>query len=110
MAIPAPSKQPTGESVTAPTTESSPPRAAVIWGLGTALICLNGFFGAYIFVVVQALLWTQTSLLRGPLVGLFFIVLFNLLLIRFARCRALTQTEMLVLYSMLCVRDRKSVV
>jgi len=75
----------------------------VVWGLGTALVCLNGFFGAYIFVVVQALLWTQTSLLRGPLVGLFFIVLINLLLLRFARRKALTQTEMLVLYSMLCV-------
>ncbi|HLJ56554.1 MAG TPA: DUF6785 family protein, partial [Chthonomonadaceae bacterium] len=58
-------------------------------------------------MVVQALLWTQTSLLRGPLVGLFFIALGNLLYVRLAgtlRARnALTQAELLLLYSMLCV-------
>ncbi len=55
------------------------------------------------YVVVQALLWTQTSLLRGPLVGLFFLVLANLVFVRFARRRGLSQTEMLLLYTMLCV-------
>ena len=53
------------------------PRRAVIWGLGTVLVFLNAFVGAYIFVVVQALLWTQTSLLRGPVVCLLFLMMAN---------------------------------
>ncbi len=103
VAVPATSQQEASDPVSDPVSRPAWPRAGIVWGVGTVLICLNAFFGAYIFVVVQALLWTQTSLLRGPLVGLFFIVLANFLLLRFARRRALTQAEMLLLYSMLCV-------
>ncbi|HZP84720.1 MAG TPA: DUF6785 family protein [Chthonomonadaceae bacterium] len=74
----------------------------VFW-LGTLLILVNAYFGTYAYVVVQALIWTQTSLLRGPVVLLFFLVLLNLLLLRFARRFALHQSEMLLLYAMLCI-------
>lgn len=78
-------------------------RKRVIYGLGLPLLVLNAFFGTYAYVVVQALLWTQTSLLRGPLVLLFFLILFNLLVIRCARRYALSQAELLLLYTMLCL-------
>jgi hypothetical protein len=79
------------------------PRRAVVWLLGTLLIVVNAFFGAYAYVVVQALLWTQTSLLRGPLVMLALLICGNVLLLRFARRHALTQGELLLLYAMLCL-------
>ncbi len=78
-------------------------RRPVIWLCGTLLIVLNAFFGAYAYVVVQALLWTQTSLLRGPLVVLCLLVWGNLALLRVARRHALSQPELLLLYSMLCI-------
>ena len=78
-------------------------RRSVVWLFGTLLIVLNAFFGTYAYVVVQALLWTQTSLLRGPLVMLCLLVWGNLLLLRVARRHALSQPELLLLYSMLCI-------
>lgn len=81
-----------------------PPRRAVVFGLGTLLLVFNAFFGTYAYVVVQALIWTQTSLLRGPVVVLFFLVLANMAALRVARRRwALTQSELLILYAMLCL-------
>ena len=53
--------------------------------LGTLLIIFNAWFGTYAYVITQALIWTQTSLLRGPLVMLFFLVMVNLV---FALCSA----------------------
>ena len=97
------SEQKASDPAPSPVSQAEWPRRGVVWGLGTVLVFVNAFFGAYIFVVVQALLWTQTSLLRGPLVGLFFLVLANLLLIRFARRHALSQAELLLLYTMLSV-------
>jgi hypothetical protein len=83
----------------------SPPhlRRSVIWLLGTLLIVVNAFFGTYAYVVVQALIWTQTSLLRGPLVMLALLVFANALLLRGARRHALSQPELLLLYAMLCL-------
>ena len=78
-------------------------RRAVVFGLGTLLIVFNAYFGTYAYVVVQALIWTQTALLRGPVVVLFFLVLINLLVLRLARRWALSQGELLMLYSMLCL-------
>ena len=97
------SRQPASDPTSTLASQPGWPRRAVVWGLGTVLVFLNAFFGAYIFVVVQALLWTQTSLLRGPLVGLFFLAMANLLLIRIARRLAFSQAELLLLYTMLCV-------
>ena len=71
--------------------------------LGTLLIAANAFFGTYAYVVVQALIWTQTSLLRGPLVFLFVLALGNVLCLRFAARFALRQSELLLLYGMLCL-------
>ena len=64
-------------------------RTGILFLLSVPLLILNAFFGTYAYVVVQALIWTQTSLLRGPLVLLFCLVLANGLLIRFARRHAL---------------------
>src|SRR5262245_58724690 len=74
----------------------------VFW-IGTALIAFSAFFGTYAYVVVQALIWTQTSLLRGPVVMLFALVLLNLLVRRFARRFALSQSELILLYGMVCM-------
>jgi hypothetical protein len=74
----------------------------VFW-IGTLLILFSAFFGTYAFVVVQALLWTQTSLLRGPVVILFALVLLNLLVRRLARRFSLSQAELLVVYGMVCI-------
>jgi hypothetical protein len=78
-------------------------RRWVIYGLGSLLILFNAYFGTYAYVVVQALIWTQTALLRGPVVLLFFLVLLNLLVVRLARRWALSQGELLLLYAMLCL-------
>lgn len=77
-------------------------RRGVVYGLGTLLLLVNAWFGTYAYVVVQALLWTQTSLQRGPLVLLFVLALANLGLGRLARRWALTPHELAVLYAMLC--------
>ena len=77
-------------------------RAVVVYGLGTLLLLVNAYFGTYAYVVVQALLWTQTSLQRGPVVLLFLLAVFNLLWARIARRFALSRQELLVLYAMLC--------
>lgn len=78
-------------------------RPLVVYGLGIPLLILNAYFGTYAYVVVQALLWTQTSLQRGPVVLLFFLVLANLLFLKMVRRKGLSQHELVVLYSMLCL-------
>lgn len=83
-----------------PTPKASSRR--IFW-LGTLLLAFNAFFGTYAYIVTQCLTWTQTSLLRGPLVLLFPLVLVNLLILKVARRFALTQSELLLLYSMLCM-------
>lgn len=111
MAISGNSKPETAQttSETPPTQEASQPvplraaaRRRVFW-LGTLLILFNAFFGTYAYVVTQALIWTQTALLRGPVVLLFFLVVINWLFLRFARRYALSQSELLLLYAMLCI-------
>jgi hypothetical protein len=84
---------------------SAPPaRPAVVFGLGTALLVANGVFITYTYLVVQALGWTQTALLRPPVVALFLLAAINALLLRpLARRFALTSAELVILYSMLCV-------
>lgn len=85
--------------------EPTPPpplRRFVIYGLGSLLLLVNAYFGTYAYVVTQALLWTQTSLQRGPLVLLFALICLNVLVLRFAKRWALSQHELIVLYSMLC--------
>lgn len=87
-------------------------RGVVVYGLGTALLILNAYFGTYAYVVAQALLWTQTSLLRGPVVMLFVLVALNLLFLKLARLLGrreaaagegvtLSQQELVLLYAML---------
>lgn len=71
--------------------------------LGLVLIPPTTLFGVYAYVVAQATLWTQTSLLRGPVFVLFFIVLANLLVRRFRARWGLAELDLLVLYAMQCV-------
>ncbi len=79
-------------------------RPGVVYGLGALLMIASTYFGTYAYVVVQAIIWTQTSLQRGPVVMLTLLVLFNLSVGRIARRRfALTRQELLILYSMLCM-------
>src|SRR5689334_4400270 len=101
MAQKADASQPQKSEDQKPETASKPASLRRVFWLGTLLIVFNAWFGTYAYVVVQALIWTQTSLLRGPLVVLFFLVLFNLILLRAAKRFALRQEELLLLYGML---------
>ncbi|MBC8101465.1 MAG: hypothetical protein H7Z41_02605 [Cytophagales bacterium] len=87
-------------------------RRAVIFVLGSLLLVVNAYFGTYAYVVAQAMLWTQTSLPRGPVVMLFALVMGNLLTIQTTRLLsrrkagrgpALSQQELVLLYAMLCM-------
>ncbi|MBC7808720.1 MAG: hypothetical protein H7145_21510, partial [Akkermansiaceae bacterium] len=78
-------------------------RKWLVYGLGIPLLALNAWFGTYAFVVVQALLWTQTSLQRGPVALLMLLVLLNAPLLRLIPRLAITQREMMLLYGMLCM-------
>lgn len=89
---------PVSDTATAPVMPSW--RAILI---GALLIPLSTYFGNYAYVVVQALNWGQTSLLRGPIFVLFALVTANLLLRKFARKRGLQSSEMLIIYSMIAV-------
>lgn len=79
-------------------------RPIVVYGLGSVLIVANAWFGTYAYVVVQAILWTQIALLRGPLVFLAALALANALLLGLgARRGMLSRQELIVLYAMLCL-------
>ena len=78
-------------------------RSPLVFFLGTVLLIFSAFFGCYAYVVVQALIWTQTSLLRGPVVMLCLVVAINTLFLRIGRRAGLSQSEMLALYAMVCV-------
>ncbi len=87
---------------TPPAAKAAPPlwRAPLI---GALLIPLSTYWGNYAYVVTQALLWGQTSLLRGPVFCLFLLTLGNLLLRKGGKRAGLTASEMLIIYSMLAV-------
>ncbi|MDX1931458.1 MAG: DUF6785 family protein [Capsulimonadales bacterium] len=78
-------------------------RPWVVYGLGTLLLLANAWFGTYAYVVVQALLWTQTALQRGPVVFLFALVFLNFPFLRWARRFSLSTGELLILYSMIAI-------
>lgn len=102
----APRRPPRGEGPGpggAPHRTAGAPRAWVIYGLGTLLIAFSVYFGAYVYVVVQALIWSQVSLQRGPVVLLFLLVLINLAVRRLLRGRGLSQQELVFLYAMLTI-------
>ena len=77
-------------------------RKRIVYGLGVPLLALNAWLGTYLYVVVQALIWTQTSLLRGPVVFLAALILLNAPLLRFLPRAALSRRELLLIYGMLC--------
>ena len=82
------------------------PRPAPFWRailIGLLLIPLSTYYGNYAYVVVQAMLWGQTSLLRGPVFFLFVLTLSNLLFRRVTRRAGLLPSEMLIVYSMIAV-------
>lgn len=71
--------------------------------IGCVLVPLSVYFGNFAYVVVQALLWGQTSMLRGPVVVLFALSLVNLLARRLSRRVCLEASELLIVYSMVSV-------
>ena len=82
------------------------PRPVPFWRaivIGALLIPLSTYFGNYAYVVVQALLWGQTSLLRGPIFLLFLVALTNLGVRRIFRRAGLQPSEMVVIYAMIAV-------
>jgi hypothetical protein len=79
------------------------PRKWVLYGLGALLLIFNAYFGTYAYVVVQALLWGQTALQRGPVNLLFFLVIVNIVILRIAKKHALSQQELAILYAMICI-------
>lgn len=83
-----------------------PPQRTFPWRgllLGLVLIPPTTLFGVYAYIVAQATLWTQTSLLRGPVFVLFFIVLFNLGLKKVHKRLGLTENDLYLIYAMQCV-------
>lgn len=82
------------------------PRRVPFWRaiiIGALLIPFSTYFGNYAYVVVQALLWGQTSLLRGPIFLLFLVALTNLLVRKLSRRAGLQPSEMVVIYAMIAV-------
>jgi len=94
--VPTQKAEPSGQSL-------APRLRGRVFLLGSLLLVFNAWFGTYAYVVVQALLWTQTSLLRGPIVLLFLLVPINVTVLRLAPRFALSQAEMTLLYAMLCL-------
>src|SRR5438128_439821 len=94
-----------------PLPPQAPPRAAQpptlappAWramALGALLIPPAALFGVYSYTIVQAILWSQQSLKCGPIFVLFLLTLANMGLRRIHRRLALTQAELIVVYSML---------
>jgi hypothetical protein len=71
--------------------------------IGLLIIPLSTYFGNYAYVVTQAMLWGQTSLLRGPVFILFALSLLNILYRKVFRRAGLRPSEMLVIYSMVAL-------
>ena len=90
-------------SPSAPATAATEPpfwRALLI---GSILVPPSIYFGNYAYVVVQALIWGQTSLLRGPVCVLFALALLNLAFTRLFRRTGLQPSELIVIYSMVAI-------
>jgi hypothetical protein len=68
--------------------------------VGALLIPFGVFFGAYAYLIVQALTWAQTSLQLGSVFTLLVVVAFGRLLALVRRRFALSQQEHLVVYTM----------
>ncbi len=68
--------------------------------LGLILIPPTSLFGVYAYIVAQATLWGQTSLLRGPIFLLFGLVLLSMALRRLRPRLGLSETDLLVFYIM----------
>jgi hypothetical protein len=78
-----------------------PPWRALL--IGCLLIPPSALFGLYGYLIVQAIHWTQTALLRGPVFLLFLLVAANAGLRRLRHRWMLTAAELVLIYSMLIV-------
>lgn len=78
-----------------------PPWRALL--IGCLLIPPSALFGYYGYLIAQAIHWSQTALLRGPVFVLFLLIAANAGLLRLARRRALDPRELLLIYGMLIV-------
>lgn len=99
-AVTTPGRADTDQTSEAPAPRVPPWRAILI---GALLIPIATYFGTYVYVVVQALLWGQTSLLRGPIFILFLLTMANLAFRKVARRAGLQPSEMLIIYTMIAI-------
>lgn len=75
-------------------------RAIVI---GCLVIPAGIFFGAYAYLIVQAILWAQTSLQLGSVLSLLAIIVASRGFGRISRRLRLTQQELLIIYIMVSI-------
>lgn len=80
-----------------------PPPAWRAVAIGAILAPVSVYYGNYAFVVVQALLWGQTSMLRGAVFVLFAVCVANLAFRKLAGRAGLAPSEMLIVYSMVAI-------
>lgn len=78
----------------------SPVRALLI---GTVLVPAGVFFGAYAYLIIQALTWAQTSLQLGSVFTLFIVAVLNGFVGLIAKPLKLRQGEQLLIYIMMCL-------
>ena len=71
--------------------------------IGCLAIPAGVFFGAYAYLIVQGLLWAQTSLQLGSVLSLLLIVAISRVLGRIARRLRLAQHELLIIYIMVSI-------
>src|ERR1043166_6784878 len=69
--------------------------------IGALLIPPAALFGVYSYTIVQAIHWSQQSLKCGPIFLLFVLTVGNLALRRLTWRLALTQAELVLIYTML---------
>jgi hypothetical protein len=81
---------------------SGPPAWRALW-IGCLLIPPSALFGYYGYLIAQAIHWSQTALLRGPIFVLCLVLLANALFQRVARRLGLLPGELTLIYAMLIV-------
>lgn len=76
-----------------------PPARAIL--IGCLLIPFGVFFGAYAYLIIQALTWSQTSLQLGSVFVLFIVVAISGVVGLISRPLKLAQGEQLIIYVMM---------
>ncbi len=80
-----------------------PPHCGRAIVIGCLVIPAGVFFGAYAYLIVQAILWAQTSLQLGSVLSLLLIITASRAFGRISRRLRLTQQELLIIYVMVSI-------